>query len=262
MGVDIFMLLSGYGIAKSLDRNSTKQFYINRIRKIIPLWLIMISAAYAIKLSGGVNLGIDVLLLNMTSLSFYYNPDLLPEWYLSTLIMFYVVSPLLKKLLEKYGWGLLILVGFAVVLEEEYFGNGRWQYMNAIARFPLYLCGMQCAISNKVNLPYKVTVLLFFVSIAFFFQGLHYLFSTCAVFLVVQIANILIDKWGVLKNKLFNWIGSHTLEIYVGNTIAAEIAGQIFSPEMDVLIKVSVDIMMTIGLSLLLWKINSQQLKV
>lgn len=53
MGVDIFMLLSGYGIAKSLDRNSTKQFYINRIRKIIPLWLIMISAAYAIKLSGG-----------------------------------------------------------------------------------------------------------------------------------------------------------------------------------------------------------------
>lgn len=41
-GVDIFMLLSGYGIGKSLLKNSVKQFYKNRIHRIFPLWLFMI----------------------------------------------------------------------------------------------------------------------------------------------------------------------------------------------------------------------------
>ena len=68
------------------------------------------------------NLGLDIFLLNITSLSFYYNPDLLPEWYLSTLLLFYAV---LKILLEKGSWGLVILISLVVVLEEEFLGTGR-----------------------------------------------------------------------------------------------------------------------------------------
>ena len=71
------------------------------------------------------NLGLDIFLLNITSLSFYYNPDLLPEWYLSTLLLLYAVSPLLKILLEKGSWGLVILISLVVVLEEEFLGTGR-----------------------------------------------------------------------------------------------------------------------------------------
>ena len=36
-GTDVFMLLSGYGIAKSLAHNSIKQIYIHRLRRILPL---------------------------------------------------------------------------------------------------------------------------------------------------------------------------------------------------------------------------------
>lgn len=114
-GVDVFMLLSGYGIAKSLAHNSIKQFYIHRLRRILPLWIVMISSVCIINLILGVgNLGLDIFLLNITSLSFYYNPDLLPEWYLSTLLLFYAVSPLLKMLLEKGSWGLVILISLVV----------------------------------------------------------------------------------------------------------------------------------------------------
>ena len=48
------------------------------------------------------------------------------------------------------------------------------------------------------------------------------------------------------------------LDWYTHFTIAAVIAELIFSPEMNVFDKISIDIMMTIGLSLLLWKLNSQ----
>lgn len=258
MGVDVFMLLSGYGIAKSLSRIPIKQFYINRTRRIFPLWAIMIIVSFFVDMlfsGGGCN--ISLLLGNVTTLSFYYNPDLLPEWYLSTLILFYVLSPILKKLLEKVGWGLLVMISLAVILEEEILGTGRWQYANAIARIPLYLLGMWCAFTNKIDLPYKVTIPLFFLSIIFFFQNQHYLFSASAVLFLVQILNKIIDRWSILKNSLFNWIGSHTLEIYVGNVISAVIVYYIFYPEMHVLTKISIDLMITIGLSLLLWRINS-----
>lgn len=205
---------------------------------------------------GGKNNSIDVFLLNITSLSFYFNPDLLPEWYLSTLILFYAISPLFKYLLEKGGWSLLILISLAIIMEEEFIGAEKWQYENALGRIPLYLLGMQCALTNKEDLSYKITVPLFLLSIAFFFQKHHYLFSACAIPLAIQIANVFIDKYKLSKNKLLNCIGSHTLEVYVGNTIAAVIAEHIFCPEMHVITKVTIDIMMTTGLSLLLWKLN------
>lgn len=260
MGVDVFMLLSGYGIVKSLSRNTLKQFYMNRTRKIFPLWMIMITASFCVNLiSGGVNdRGIDVLLLNITSLSFYCDPDLLPEWYLATLMLFYALSPLLKILLEKGGWSLLLMIGLTVVIEEEIWGTGKWQYANAIARFPIYLLGMMCAIKNKEDLPYKITVPFFLLSIVFFFQNQHYLFSACAVLLLIQVADKLIGRLFFFKNKIFNWIGTHTLELYVGNVISAEIVHYIFYPEMHILMKLPIDLAMTICISLLLWKINSQ----
>ena len=49
-GTDVFMLLSGYGIAKSLAHNSIKQFYIHRLRRILPLWIVMISSVCIINL--------------------------------------------------------------------------------------------------------------------------------------------------------------------------------------------------------------------
>lgn len=142
-------------------------------------------------------------------------------------------------------------------MEEEFGGTGRWQYANAIGRFPLYLLGMLCAIKNREDLPYKVTIPLFFLSIIFFFQNQHYLFSSYALLLLIQVANKLIDKWSIFKNDLFNWIGTHTLELYVGNVLSAEFVHYIFYPRMHTLMKVAIDLAMTICMSLLLWK-NSQ----
>ena len=54
IGVDIFMLLSGYGIGKSLQHNSLSKFYKNRVRKIMPIWTLMSSLSWSIYAIGGV----------------------------------------------------------------------------------------------------------------------------------------------------------------------------------------------------------------
>lgn len=52
-GVDIFMLLSGFGVAHSLSHNSLKQFYINRARRILPLWVLTCVVCQLVKTGGG-----------------------------------------------------------------------------------------------------------------------------------------------------------------------------------------------------------------
>ena len=55
IGVDIFMLLSGYGISKSLQHNTIIRFYKNRVRRILPMWILIISLSWLISSFGGGN---------------------------------------------------------------------------------------------------------------------------------------------------------------------------------------------------------------
>lgn len=110
------------------------------------------------------------LVANLSTISFYFNPGLLPEWYLATLILFYALSPILYMILKKAGWFGVLGVCVAVIYIS---GVGKcisvWQYANAICRFPLYLLGMQCAIRGKENLPYYITIPCFVIG---FFSSL------------------------------------------------------------------------------------------
>lgn len=255
IGVDIFMLLSGYGIGKSLQHNTISKFYSNRVRKILPMWTLMISLAWLISSIGGGKISISHLVANLSTISFYFNPYLLPEWYLATLIMFYVLSPLLYKILKKAGWFGVLGVCVAVIY-ISWKGISVWQYANAICRFPLYLLGMQCAIKGKVNLHYYITIPCFVIGSCFFFVGSHYLFSSYCVLLMVQILNLLIDKIDLSGLSIFRSIGRHTLEIYAANVLSAVLLTSCFYICTYPMIVIFIDLFLTSVLSIVLWKAN------
>lgn len=254
IGVDIFMLLSGYGISKSLQHNTISRFYKNRVRRILPMWTLMISLSWLISSFGG-GINISHLVANLSTISFYFNPDLLPEWYLATLILFYTLSPILYKLLKKTGWSCIIGV-WAVVIYISWEGISEWQYANAICRFPLYLLGMQCAIKEKENLPYYITILCFLIGTCFFFAGSHYLFSSFCVLLIIQILNQLINKIDLSCLSFFRMMGRHTLEIYAANVLSAVIIASCFYTCTYPIILICIDLFLTSVLSIVLWKAN------
>ena len=257
IGVDIFMLLGGYGIGKSLQHNSLSKFYKNRVRKIMPIWTLMISLSWSIYAIGGGKMCITHLVANLSTISFYFNPDLLPEWYLATLIMFYALSPILYMILKKAGWFGVLGVCVAVVYISGV-GQciGAWQYANAICRFPLYLLGMQCAIIGKENLPYYITIPCFVIGSCFFFTGNHYLFSSYCVLLMVQILNLLIDKIDLPCLSCFKTIGRHTLEIYAANVLSAVLLASCFYTCIHPIIVIFIDLFLTAVLSFVLSKAN------
>lgn len=255
-GVDIFMLLSGYGIGKSLLKNSVKQFYKNRIHRILPLWVLMILFDNAIKYLIREGTTITLLLCDLSTISFYTHPNSLPEWYLATLILFYLISPLYKYLLEKTGWILLIIISVSIYSCYIIIGTTTWQYACAIPRFPLYLLGFTCALKNKEDISYSITIPLFLVGIYYFFQNNHYMFSSFCILLCIQIANKIIDKNSLFQTPIIQWIGKHTLEIYVANVLSAILIKYIFVSEGKSILMLS-DIFITSILSILLWKVNS-----
>ena len=244
-GVDIFMLLSGYGIANSLSRNSLKQFYRNRAKRLLPLWIVTCVICQFVKL-GGVNL--LGLVSDITTFSFYVNPDSVPEWYLQTLILFYIVSPLLKFIIDRIGWLFVIIISILIVGYCTFIPLYHWQYANAIPRFSLFVLGMTCFIRNRPNLPYSITVPLFLLGIAFFFRNSHYLFSSLCIPFVMQVINILIDRRTI--PTVVNWIGNHTLEIYVADIIATETLQPIMTG-LPILTKIAVRLTMIVALTLL-----------
>ena len=77
----------------------------------------------------------------------YYNPDLLPSVVSFHLPLRLCCRPVAKNAFGKRSsWELVITHQFGfVVLEEEFLGTGRYLCNDiAVARFPLYLLGMQC----------------------------------------------------------------------------------------------------------------------
>lgn len=67
---------------------------------------------------------------------------------------------------------------------------------------------------------------------------------------------MLLIKQNLFYKVIFNWIGTHTLEIYVANVLSAVII-RYFIITNEHLVMILSDIFLTVILSILLWKINS-----
>jgi len=99
-GVDIFLFVSGFGIAHSLSKNSTIVFYQNRIKKIFPICLIVGVFGFILSMMHGtidwINLVPRLLCLN--------------NWYVYTITIYYIFSPVILKIMQKKSWVLPFLV--------------------------------------------------------------------------------------------------------------------------------------------------------
>ena len=106
LGVDIFFILSGYGLCYSLNNNSISSFYKRRFKKILPLYWLMSLSVLAFYSFSGKDITFRDCICNLFSLNYYKVGGFVYEWYLSALIIFYVLFPLLYRCLgSKMGGG-------------------------------------------------------------------------------------------------------------------------------------------------------------
>lgn len=100
VGVDLFLILSGYGLAHSMTRKQPTllQFYVRRMSRIfIPLWIVLSTVLVIDAL--GLHLFYPLKTIVQAIVGFFPKANLYeslnaPFWYLSLLLLYYLLFPL------------------------------------------------------------------------------------------------------------------------------------------------------------------------
>jgi peptidoglycan/LPS O-acetylase OafA/YrhL len=129
-GVQVFIFLSAYGLAKSHwdETSAWSSFMGSRVKKLYPMFglAILFWAGLAAIQMGPVSVILESgpgLLLTLAGVSNFVPgmglPVVGPWWFIPFIVQFYAIWPLLRKLTRKFGWpGLVVLslVCFIVTL--------------------------------------------------------------------------------------------------------------------------------------------------
>ena len=99
-GVDIFLFVSGYGIAHSLAKNKTLVFFQNRIRKVLPICLLI----------GGFGLVLSIIHNQVDWVNLIPRLLCLDNWYIYTISIYYLLSPSIFKIMKWKSWVLPFVV--------------------------------------------------------------------------------------------------------------------------------------------------------
>lgn len=226
IGVDVFLFISGIGIAYSLSKVQETEgqikltnWYLKRLKRIYVPFLLL-SIPYCLYKILFEDWSVADGILYIANLGFLINGR--GAWYVSLILLAYLLSPFLYRLLYRgrYKWHLLaalcILITF--VCQDAYY-DSMFYVSNACKRLPSFMIGM--AIAEKVKEGKHVSVLpLSLISISVYlittilFRGVF-----CKWMVIVPITLIMcnvIEKFKCL-NKICVWFGVISLESYLTN---------------------------------------------
>lgn len=154
IGVEVFIFLSAIGLACSLEKNSITQYFKNRFKRIIPTWIVVLILIHIIGVVGNHFIpglpfhypsGLKQSILWYTGLGFWLSPIIgnspnnCYEWYVPTILVFYLIAPLLSKRNIKT---LVVILACAMVLvciqHETHFCK---EIEIATSRLPIFIIG-------------------------------------------------------------------------------------------------------------------------
>lgn len=244
-GVEIFLLLSSYGLYYAWNREpEPKLFYRRRIVRIIPYYLPVLSARIfwdAIICGGGVK--------ELLHPSFWWHHAYFRLWYVPFIIFLYAITPLYLKIFKKDPKKVTV-IGILAAFIFSYIGYGISSLFIATARIPVFLLGFYPAYLAKEKKDRKRNplVLLIIVIIAYGLQIIlleafdHQMLAECGLMWFPLFAGALpllllgcrcmdalkLEKHSMLEKGL-SYLGEHTLELYLLHQLIYEILAYLFN---------------------------------
>lgn len=235
-GVDIFLILSGYGLYYSFKKNNNiKEFYNKRLKKIIIPYITFclpsIILRYSILNKGS--------LLDVFSNLFFVTLFTIGEtwfWYILLIIICYLLFPKIYDILDSpkedidKEMNLISLITFAILLNFILATNAYSLFKNInilTLRIPIFILGVYIGQKSSKNEELSFLKILFMIICAILFYQVinsnmmlrRYEFALIGM-LTYIILIMIFEK--IEKYKLFNIIklilekiGSYSLELYI-----------------------------------------------
>lgn len=232
-GVDIFVLLSGMGLAMSLTRRRQGygDFLIRRMGRVLPAYFIVM-VPYTLYLFIAHRANLSTFFWNATLLQYWVRPNGHFNWYMTGIMIYYILIPPLTAWLARSHRPVLLtvlgsLVGFGIC--ELLYRDGYWYYMDVFFRIPvllegillgLWICGER-QFTRRDGLCWAAVFLGGVGVLALFASGVTewatyaFAFTTAPVCFVLA---RLLDRLpqGPVKRALA-FVGENSLEIYLLN---------------------------------------------
>lgn len=210
VGVEIFLIISVYGLCYSYRSNTIKNFYIRRFQRIFPMYFLFLLFA---------------LLYNSDYTTFdfikqltgYYlfAGNIFNEWYIPALLWIYILFPI-AFMFVKYLYDLNNIYCFILIsiLVFSYYITIDYLVLYFARRLYIPIIAIYIYLSEQKNKDY-LSLLIFTASLHFFTPSYwgNYLFLPLLLYLVNKF------KYYNFLNNIFTFIGKHTLEIYLAQTI-------------------------------------------
>lgn len=246
-GVDIFLFLSIIGLSYSFERNGICDFYIHRVKRLFPMYLFFLVLS-SVFFKSEEDIVIEWLFQITGASNFVGNP--FNEWYIPALILIYALFPMLYygitkicKMHKVIGVALIVLTIYSYIVTRDlmtlYFARRLYVIVLGIVIYHIH---------QKEHKSLGVIVVLSFVAMIQLFVPSDY-----NMFLFVPLILVILDT--SLKylpmHGLLSWIGKHSLEIYLGQTM-----GIIFfcnQSSLRLLYKLPTGIMITVVLATILY---------
>jgi peptidoglycan/LPS O-acetylase OafA/YrhL len=175
-GVDIFLFLSGIGIAQSLQRNPTRQYFKNRLVRICPTYLTVVFIWTCLTFFGGGQ-------HQYLPFKDYYIYNLFSLWFMVGIILLYLIAPFMYHYITKdnhdsigtRGWTLIFLAEFSTLLliffpqlEGKCIQIFERDILWIFARASAFILGMlfACKKLQLRTIPLSVAIIGLFIAIA------------------------------------------------------------------------------------------------
>lgn len=220
VGVDVFFILSSYGLCCSLERSSIRKYYKKIFFRIIPIYVIfLVVCKFLLHIDKGFFYDS---FLQMSSLSIFNTQFTKPvsmggEWFVPAIINLYIVFPIIYKviklILNKYSYGGYVVIILSI-LSTEFLRD--YISPNYVVRFPIIVCGVLTYLYLKKG-DYKKLCHVYFLMIIFAFIMVR---TNVILSLIVPIVlKCLNDMDFKSDNRLLDFCGTISFELYLSHVI-------------------------------------------
>jgi len=232
-GVQIFIFLSAYGLAKTHwnDTETWSAFMLSRVKKLYPMFiLVMVFWALLAACHVGplwvIENAIPRLFLVLTGVSTLLPgqtfPIVGPWWFIAFIVQFYAMWPLLRKFTKRFGWHGLVVLSIACYLIAYFAHPALAQRSIMLGTTPIGRMRIICLGIIAARYPLRIKVAAAIPALGFLILGSEYRsLAPLASLGFVIFALWLYTKMRTLLRKcdLLAQLGTYSLGIFLLNGI-------------------------------------------
>ena len=159
LGVDIFLILSAYGLEASVEKNTLGRYYMNRIKRLFPVYLLFLMLLF-LSFERECPLGRMIVqsLYQITGLSLFQYPEFFScgfcfDWFTPAIISLYISFPIISKVVKwienkgsYYDYFVLVLLVIIGVWIRE---NKHFPFGLLALRMPIIYMGILISLYVK-----------------------------------------------------------------------------------------------------------------